>query len=71
MSEPIPKSLNVSEKAEEFWREPLDSAKFPPHQGTLNLIKDHCISCEFCIEFCPQDILELSNEFNSKGYHPP
>jgi 2-oxoglutarate ferredoxin oxidoreductase subunit delta len=71
MSDPIPNSLYVSENAEEFWRDPLDSAKFKPHHGTVNLIKDRCKSCEFCIEFCPQGILELSDEFNAMGYHPP
>ena len=71
MSEPIPKSLYVSDKAEKFWREPLDSAKFDPPHGTVNIIKDRCKSCEFCIEFCPQGILLLSEEYNAKGYHPP
>jgi 2-oxoglutarate ferredoxin oxidoreductase subunit delta len=71
MSESIPKSLYVSDKAEEFWREPLDSAKFAPPHGIVNIIKDRCKSCEFCIEFCPQGILQLSEEFNAKGYHPP
>ncbi len=71
MSEKIPQSLYVSDKAETFWRDPLDSAKFQKPQGTVNIIKDRCKSCEFCIEFCPQGILELSDEFNAKGYHPP
>ena len=55
----------------EYWREPLDAAKHKSSHGKINLIKDRCKSCEFCIEFCPQDILELSDEFNAKGYHPP
>jgi 2-oxoglutarate ferredoxin oxidoreductase subunit delta len=54
-----------------YWREPLDAADHSPPHGTVNLIKDRCKSCEFCIEFCPQGILELSDEFNVKGYHPP
>jgi NAD-dependent dihydropyrimidine dehydrogenase PreA subunit len=55
----------------DFWREPLDAAEHKSPQGTINLIKDRCKSCEFCIEFCPQGILELSEEFNAKGYHSP
>ena len=55
----------------EYWREPLDAAKHKSPQGTINLIKDRCKSCEFCIEFCPRGILELSDEFNKKGYHLP
>jgi 2-oxoglutarate ferredoxin oxidoreductase subunit delta len=54
-----------------YWREPLDAAEYKSPKGTFNLIKDRCKSCEFCIEFCPQGILELSEEFNIRGYHPP
>jgi 2-oxoglutarate ferredoxin oxidoreductase subunit delta len=54
-----------------YWREPLDAAKHKSPNGTINLIKDRCKSCEFCTEFCPQGILEISDEFNTKGYHPP
>jgi len=54
-----------------YWREPLDAAKHKSPRGNIHLIKDRCKSCEFCIEFCPQGILELSDEFNAKGYHLP
>jgi 2-oxoglutarate ferredoxin oxidoreductase subunit delta len=37
----------------------------------LAIIKDRCKGCEFCVTFCPTEILELSPEINSKGYHPP
>jgi NAD-dependent dihydropyrimidine dehydrogenase PreA subunit len=30
-----------------------------------------CKGCAFCVEFCPTGALELSSEFNKKGYHPP
>jgi len=32
---------------------------------------DRCKGCGFCVEFCPSGALELSAEFNAKGYHPP
>ncbi len=41
-----------------------------PH-GKIHLIKDRCKGCGFCIEFCPKKVLVESEEFNSKGYHPP
>lgn len=71
MSEKIPPSLYVSESTETYWRDPLDSADFRKPHGIVNIIADRCKSCEFCIEFCPQGVLALSDEFNVRGYHPP
>ncbi|MEM1514301.1 MAG: 4Fe-4S binding protein [Candidatus Thermoplasmatota archaeon] len=42
-----------------------------PTHGKIYLIKDRCKGCGFCIEFCPKKVLVESEEFNSKGYHPP
>jgi 2-oxoglutarate ferredoxin oxidoreductase subunit delta len=30
-----------------------------------------CKGCELCIDYCPTTILEMSSEFNPKGYHFP
>ena len=54
-----------------FWRTPLDVDKLKIPQGELHIIKDRCKGCGFCVEYCPCDVLELSEEFNVKGYHPP
>ena len=54
-----------------FWRTPLDIDKLKIPQGELHIIKDRCKGCGFCVEYCPCDVLELSEEFNIKGYHPP
>ena len=40
-------------------------------KGTVKIIVERCKGCAFCIEFCPTNVLALSSEFNSKGYHPP
>jgi 2-oxoglutarate ferredoxin oxidoreductase subunit delta len=42
-----------------------------PIIGRIHIDKDRCKGCAFCVEYCPRDILELSEEFNIKGYHPP
>lgn len=35
------------------------------------MIPQRCKGCRFCIEFCPEKVLEFSEDFNSKGYHYP
>jgi len=32
---------------------------------------ERCKGCGFCVEFCPKEALDLSGDFNRKGYHPP
>jgi 2-oxoglutarate ferredoxin oxidoreductase subunit delta len=54
-----------------FWRKPLDADKIKVPQGEIHIVKDRCKGCGFCVEYCPRDVLELSEEFNVKGYHPP
>jgi len=40
-------------------------------KGKVYINKELCKGCGFCIEFCPLHVLAFSEEFNSKGYHPP
>ena len=40
-------------------------------RGIVYVDRERCKGCGFCVEFCPQDCLVLSPEFNTKGYHPP
>lgn len=54
-----------------FWRKPLDYDKLEIPQGELHILKERCKGCGFCVEYCPKEVLELSSEFNTKGYHPP
>jgi len=46
-----------------------DQLKLP--RGEVRIIVDRCKGCGFCVEYCPKDVLVLSEEFNKKGYHPP
>ena len=47
----------------------LSSARIP--KGQVFIIPSRCKQCNFCIEFCPTDVLTYSKEFNEKGYHFP
>lgn len=39
--------------------------------GEIHIIEDRCKGCGFCVEYCPRNVLVLSEQFNTKGYHPP
>jgi 2-oxoglutarate ferredoxin oxidoreductase subunit delta len=54
-----------------FWRIPLDIDQIKIPKGEIHIISERCKGCGFCVEYCPKDVLKLSEEFNSKGYHPP
>jgi len=39
--------------------------------GHVFLLAERCKGCRFCVEFCPRQVLAMSDRFNSKGYHIP
>ena len=43
-----------------FWRLPLDADDQVIPVGELVIIVDRCKGCDFCIEFCPNRVLEAS-----------
>ena len=54
-----------------YWRTPLDHDQVKIPRGEVHIIEDRCKGCGFCVEYCPKEVLVLSEEFNKKGYHPP
>ena len=48
-----------------------DFGELKEKKGVIHVDREHCKGCGFCVEYCPNEVLELSPEFNSKGYHPP
>jgi 2-oxoglutarate ferredoxin oxidoreductase subunit delta len=54
-----------------YWRTPLDHDRVKLPRGEVRIIADRCKGCGFCVEYCPKDVLVLSDGFNKKGYHPP
>jgi 2-oxoglutarate ferredoxin oxidoreductase subunit delta len=54
-----------------FARTPLDLDKYTLPRGRVFIIPDRCKGCGICVEFCPRDVLEVSQKTNAKGYHLP
>lgn len=52
-------------------RQPLDRARVATPHGQVFIIPSRCKGCRFCIEFCPEDVLEESADLNARGYHFP
>ena len=40
-------------------------------QGRVHVIAERCKECNFCITYCPTEVLIYSNDTNAKGYHYP
>ncbi|MHA1303574.1 MAG: 4Fe-4S dicluster domain-containing protein [Candidatus Heimdallarchaeaceae archaeon] len=53
------------------WPAFVDINEWKHAEPEIYVIKERCKGCGFCIEFCPEQILEYSTEINQKGYHPP
>jgi len=54
-----------------YRKKPFGFEKPTSPKGEIIIIEDRCKGCGFCIEYCPRDVLVLSERFNVKGYHPP
>lgn len=59
-----------AEAATEAAGEEKATAKRGP-RGRVFINEERCKGCGLCIAFCPSQVLERSERFNSKGYHPP
>lgn len=54
-----------------YWRRPLDADRVRAPLGEVRILIDRCKGCQFCVEYCPRDVLVMSKTFNRKGYHVP
>ncbi|MDG6905836.1 MAG: 4Fe-4S binding protein [Nitrososphaerota archaeon] len=57
--------------AEQFVRTPIDAKKFQRPLGQVYIIPSRCKECNYCWTFCPEEVLELSEEINENGYRHP
>ena len=53
-----------------LWRQPLDRDQAGPLSRVV-ILEERCKGCGLCVEYCPRGVLEMSDRFNKKGYHPP
>lgn len=63
MRDPVPKAR--------FWRTPFDTEDIDRVRGRVEIEEERCKGCAYCVEFCPQGVLTISDRYNFKGYHPP
>jgi 2-oxoglutarate ferredoxin oxidoreductase subunit delta len=63
--------LPATEIAMKVWRTPLDLDEVTIPHGEVVIIRERCKGCGFCVDYCPKEVLVMSEEFNRKGYHPP
>lgn len=52
-------------------REPLNRTQFRRPLGRVYIIPERCKECNYCWTYCPEEVLEVSAEINSLGYHHP
>lgn len=53
------------------WPAFVDLEKWKITKPQIYIINERCKECEWCMQFCPEEILEKSDVINKKGYHPP
>jgi len=52
-----------------LWREPFDHVEQAITPGQVNIDKERCKGCGFCVDFCPRAVIRMSSELSSKGYN--
>lgn len=52
-------------------RRPLNLEKFKIPRGRVIVFIERCKGCGLCIDYCPKQILEFSEDYNEKTYHYP
>ena len=52
-----------------WWRKPLDAEIKTVKPGQVSIDRNKCKGCGFCTEFCPRNVLAMSEDLNEKGYN--
>ncbi len=52
-------------------RQPIGDRRFAKPVARVYVIPERCKECNYCWTFCPNEVLELSEETNANGYRHP
>lgn len=52
-----------------LWRQPFDTAEKATKPGQIYIDEEKCKGCGFCVDFCPREVLKMSEKLSSKGYN--
>jgi len=61
----------LTKSVENVARQPMDLSLAQVPLGRVHVIAERCKQCNFCINYCPTEVLVYSDEINAKGYHYP
>jgi 2-oxoglutarate ferredoxin oxidoreductase subunit delta len=61
----------MSETTDKIARQPMDLDRAQVPEGRVHVIEERCKECNFCITYCPADVLAYSVDTNYKGYRFP
>lgn len=64
------KPVLVTEEQSEIWRTPINLSKYRKPLGQVHVIPERCKECNYCISYCPSEVLERAPGRNTHGYHP-
>ncbi|MBM4401453.1 MAG: ferredoxin family protein, partial [Crenarchaeota archaeon] len=53
-----------------LWRKPFDHNEKTVAPVKINIDRERCKGCRYCVEFCPRKVLSMSSEIGPKGYNP-
>ena len=61
----------MNKTVEKIARQPMDLNLAQVPEGRVHVIAERCKECNFCITYCPTDVLVYTEETNFKGYRYP
>jgi 2-oxoglutarate ferredoxin oxidoreductase subunit delta len=51
-----------------LWRTPFDQLEKATTPVQVQIDKERCKGCGYCVDFCPRGVLQIGSELTPKGY---